>query len=66
MIVFESAAVKLVADARALAATIWREETGADVPADTLDRIISRATQAGRLSLRRVVQNIVPLLKGKP
>lgn len=65
VIEFCAAADDLAEPARALARSIWRAETGAEIPADTIDRLITRSTQAGRLSLRRVVQSLVPLLAAK-
>lgn len=65
---FRASADDLGEHARSLARSIWRAETGAEIPADTLDRIVSRSITAGRLSLRRIVQNLTPLIaaKGKP
>jgi replication-associated recombination protein RarA len=65
VIVFTANAEKLDADARALAQRIWTEETGGTIPADVLDKVITRATQSGRISFRRVVQNLVPLVGAK-
>ena len=65
VIVFEAQAGKLADDARALAGRIWQEETGADIPADVMEKVIQRATAGGKISFRRVVQNMVPLLAGK-
>lgn len=58
---FRSSADDLGEAARALAAQIWRAETGGDIPADVLARVVTRSIQHGQLSLRRVVQNLVPL-----
>jgi DNA polymerase III delta prime subunit len=65
VLAFSSAADDLGQAARALVETIWREETGGMAPADVVARVVARATQAGRLSFRRVVQNIVPMLAQK-
>ena len=62
---FDSSSDKLTAAARGLAASIWREETGGEIPADALADVLDRATSAGRLSFRRVVQALVPLIAGK-
>ena len=62
VIEFESAANKLAASARLLASGIWREETGGEIPADVLVKVMDRANRAGRLSFRRVVQALVPLI----
>ena len=48
--------------ARALADRIWTAETGTAAPASVLDKVISRSTSGGRISFRRVVQALVPLL----
>jgi DNA polymerase III delta prime subunit len=68
VIQFRGAADDLRESARALAASIWRAETGQDIPPDVLESVLVKATRAGRLSFRRVVQSLVPILaqKGKP
>jgi DNA polymerase III delta prime subunit len=65
VIEFESDADKLTADARRLAASIWRDETGSEIPADVLTKVIDRASVAGRMSFRRIVQSLVPLIAAK-
>lgn len=62
---FRAAADDLAEHGRALARSIWRTETGAEMPADVLDRVVTRSIQAGRMSFRRVVQNIVAPLAQK-
>ncbi len=63
---FRGAADDLAEAARGLARSIWQAEVAGDIPADVLDKVIQRATSAGRLSFRRVVQSLTPLLaKGK-
>ena len=59
---FRGAADDLAEPARGLARSIWRAETGGEIPSDVLEKVIQRATSAGRLSLRRVVQHLTPLL----
>ena len=59
---FRGAADDLAEPARGLARSIWRQETGGEIPTDVLEKVIQRATSAGRLSLRRVVQHLTPLL----
>ena len=56
---------RLEAAARALADSIWTAETGQAAPAAVLDKAISRATAEGRISFRRVVQALVPLIAAK-
>jgi hypothetical protein len=65
VLTFEAKAEKLEADARALASRIWREETGREIPADVLDKVMTRAITTGRLSFRRVVQALQPLIAAK-
>ncbi len=65
LIEFESAADKLQAAARALAAGIWREETGDEIPADVLQKVMDRSNVLGGMSFRRTVQALIPLLAGK-
>jgi replication-associated recombination protein RarA len=65
ILVFEAAADRLDGPARGLARQIWRQETGEDCPPAIVQTIVDRATQAGRVSFRRVVQNIVPLLAAR-
>jgi len=64
---FKASADDLLQPAQALARSIWRSETGGDIPADVLDKVCKRSISAGRLSFRRVVQALVPLVaqKGK-
>lgn len=68
VIEFLSSADDLSDPARQLARSIWRAEVGGDIPDDVLDRVIVRSTTAGRLSFRRVVQHLTPVIasaKGK-
>jgi hypothetical protein len=52
--------------AQMLAKAIWKAETNSDIPPDVLEKIVKRSIQSGKLSFRRVVQAIVPLVaKGK-
>ena len=62
---FMASADDLLQPAQALARSIWRQETGGDIPADVLDKVCKRSIQAGRLSFRRVVQALVPLIAGR-
>jgi DNA polymerase III delta prime subunit len=62
VLTFEAGADRLEPAARDLARQVWLAETGADCPAAVLNQIVQRSTQAGRISFRRVVQNIVPML----
>jgi DNA polymerase III delta prime subunit len=62
---FRGSADDLAESARGLARSIWRAETGGEIPSDVLERLIQRATTAGRLSFRRVVQHLTPLIGGK-
>ena len=63
---FKASADDLLQPAQALARSIWRSEIGGDIPADVLDNVCKRSISAGRLSFRRVVQALVPLVaKGK-
>jgi len=59
---FRGAADDLAEAARGLARSIWTAEAGGEIPADVLDKVIQRATSAGRLSFRRLVQSLTPLL----
>ena len=67
VITFEASVSRLGADARALAGRIWQAEVGGEIPADVLEKVMARAVQQGRLSFRRIVQALVPLVaqKGK-
>lgn len=65
VIEFRGAADDLAESARTLARSIWRQETGGDIPAADLEQVLAKATKGGRLSFRRVVQSIVPLLAQK-
>ena len=65
VLAFEASADRLDGPARGLARQIWRQETGEDCPPAIVQTIVDRATQAGRVSFRRVVQNIVPLLAAR-
>lgn len=62
---FESSASRLDAEAMALAGRVWQAETGQEIPADVLAKVMTRATRSGRLSFRRVVQSLVPPLAAK-
>ena len=62
---FDASAGRLESAARALADSIWTAETGQAAPADVLDKVVSRATAEGRISFRRVVQALVPLIAAK-
>ncbi len=62
---FRSSADDLMQSAQALAQSIWRAETGADIPANTLEKVVKRSITSGRLSFRRIVQALVPLIAGK-
>jgi replication-associated recombination protein RarA len=62
---FRAAADDLAEPARVLARQIWAAEVGGEIPADVLEKVITRATTAGRLSFRRVVQNLTPIIGGK-
>jgi DNA polymerase III delta prime subunit len=65
VLAFEASADRLDGPARGLARQIWQQETGEDCPPAIVQQIVDRATQAGRVSFRRVVQNIVPLMAQK-
>jgi len=65
VLAFEASADRLDGPARGLARQIWRQETGEECPPAVVQQIVDRATQAGRVSFRRVVQNIMPLLAAK-
>ena len=65
VIEFASAADDLGPAARDLAAAVWREETGGAIPPAVLEEVTTRAIRAGRLSFRRVVQALVPLIAAK-
>ena len=63
VIEFRETAEDLGDPARSLARSIWSQETGGGViPADVLEQVIGKAAKSGRLSLRRVVQAMVPFL----
>ena len=62
VIEFAASADDLTQSARQLAASVWRSETGEDIPDDVLAGIVAKSTKAGRISFRRIVQNIVPIL----
>ena len=62
---FKASADDLLQPAQALAQSIWRSEIGGDIPADVLDKVCKRSIQAGRLSFRRIVQALVPLVAAK-
>lgn len=59
---FESDAGRMEASARQLMANIWRKETGQDIPADVLKSALRRSISGGKLSLRRAVQSLSPML----
>ena len=65
LIEFEGDGGKLAGAARNLAASVWRAETGGEIPADAMSKVMDRATVAGRLSFRRVVQALVPLIAAR-
>lgn len=63
---FNASADDLLSSAQALARSIYKAETGKDIPADVLDKVVKRSIQAGKLSFRRIVQALVPFTaKGK-
>jgi hypothetical protein len=62
---FRSSADDLMQSAQALARSIWRAETGGEIPADVLEKVVKRSITSGRLSFRRIVQALVPLIAGK-
>ena len=62
---FKASADDLLQPAQALARSIWKQETGGDIPADVLDKVCKRSIQAGRLSFRRIIQALVPLIAAK-
>jgi replication-associated recombination protein RarA len=63
---FKAAADDLVQPAQTLARSIWRAETGKDIPLEVMDVVVKKSIQAGKLSFRRVVQSLVPhVAKGK-
>ena len=65
LIEFEGDGGKLAGAARSLAASVWRAETGGEIPADAMSKVMDRATVARRLSFRRVVQALVPLIAAR-
>lgn len=62
VIEFVSDAGKLDADARKLVQSIWEKETGDSCPDGVLESVVGRAARNGKLSFRRVVQALVPLI----
>lgn len=65
VIEFDADAGRLAEAAASLASGIWTAETGELIPANLLSRVVSQASRGGRLSFRRVVQALVPLLAAK-
>jgi len=65
VIEFESDADELTEPALKLACSIWRQETGYKIPVDVANKVVKSATRGGRLSFRRVVQALVPMLAQK-
>ena len=59
---FESDAQKLADAARNLVYTIWQRETGKVAKPGIAQGIVERATEDGKISLRRVVQVLSPLV----
>jgi replication-associated recombination protein RarA len=62
---FADSADDLLTPARTLAASIWKQETGGAIPADVLECVTQKSIRDGRLSFRRVVQSLVPLIAAK-
>ena len=62
---FRAAADDLAEAARELARSIWRAEVGGEIAPDVLDKVLSRSISAGKISFRRLVQNLTPLIGGK-
>ena len=60
---FQSDAAKLARSARKLLATIWQRETGQVVEPSSFSHIVDQATENGRLSFRRAVQLLAPLVQ---
>jgi replication-associated recombination protein RarA len=59
---FESDAGKLADAARCLVQAIWRRETGKAPAPKAVAGIVERATEDGKISLRRVVQVLAPMV----
>ena len=59
---FESDAEKLSDAAAGLVQSIWRSETGKAIPTKTVAEVVERATEDGKISLRRVVQILSPMI----
>ena len=59
---FESDAQKLSDAARNLVKAIWQQETGKAPAFKTVAGIVERATEDGKISLRRVVQVLSPMV----
>jgi DNA polymerase III delta prime subunit len=62
MLRFESDARVIQESVQILVSGIWKAETGKVIPDEILERVIREATQQGRLSFRRVVQYLQPLI----
>ncbi|MFA6134578.1 MAG: AAA family ATPase [Phycisphaerae bacterium] len=59
---FESDADRLSDTARNLVKAIWQRETGKAPKPDAVAGVVERATEDGKISLRRVVQVLSPML----
>jgi hypothetical protein len=59
---FNASADDLIQPAQALARSIWWAETGVEISADVLEKVVKRSITAGQLSFRRIVKALVPLI----
>ena len=55
-VAFEADVSGIAHSARKLVASIWKRETGNTVPPEIVSDVVKRATEAGKISFRRVVQ----------